>query len=276
MATSSFLVNKLGGGVLNVKRIGSDIHFGMDFNSIDENFIPFYDLKILAGRNFIKDDKPDAVIISRFAASRFGFNDPEEAVGAKISLDFMENRNWQDAEVIGVFVFRNFSFLNMSQSSTESTTDGRGIVFMFKSQSSEKSYLVHDKISVRVSPQNLRETIGMIQNKFEQLFPDMLFTWYFLDQKINEVYAQEKIARNQIILFTSLAIVIACLGLLGMISNKFVEKTKEIGIRKVLGAQLYNIAQMLLNTTVKQIVMATMIGLPIAYLFHAIISGEIF
>ena len=184
VATSSFLVNKVGGGVLNVKRIGSDVHFGMDFNSIDEDFIPFYDLKILAGRNFIKDDMPDAVIISRFAASRFGFNDPEEAVGAKISLDFMENRNWQDAEVIGVFEnFRNFSFLNMSQSSTESTTDGRGIVFMFKGQSSEKSYLVHDKISVRVSPQNPRETIGMIQNNLNSFFRICFLPGIFLTRK---------------------------------------------------------------------------------------------
>ena len=87
----------------------------------------------------------------------------------------------------------------------------------------------------------------------------------FLDEKINEVYAGEKVARNQIILFTTLAVLIACLGLLGMISNKVVEKTKEIGIRKVLGAQLYNIAGMLLNTTLTQIAMATMIGIPVAY-----------
>jgi putative ABC transport system permease protein len=62
-----------------------------------------------------------------------------------------------------------------------------------------------------------------------------------------------------------LAIFIACLGLLGMISNKVVEKTKEIGIRKVMGAQLYQIAQILLSTTVKQIVIATIIGIPVAY-----------
>ena len=62
----------------------------MDNNSIDEDFIPFYGLKILAGRNFIKDDKADGVIISRFAATRLGFNSPEEALGAKINLEVRE------------------------------------------------------------------------------------------------------------------------------------------------------------------------------------------
>ena len=60
-------------------------------NSVDEDFIPFYDLKILAGRTFIKDDNPDGVIISRFAARRLGFNSPEEAVGAKIN-----RRGWEE------------------------------------------------------------------------------------------------------------------------------------------------------------------------------------
>ena len=168
--------------------------------------------------------------------------------------------------MIGVFEnFRNQSFLNMSESSTESNVDGRGAVLVYKGQSFDKNFFVHDKISVRVSPQNMEETIGFIQTKFAALFPDMVFTWYFLDQKINEVYGNEKIARNQIVLFTALALIVACLGLLAMISNNVVEKTKEIGIRKVLGAQLHQIAKVLLNATVKQTIMATIVGIPIAY-----------
>ncbi len=266
VTTSTFLVNKAVGGDFTLKRIGADLHFGMDHNSIDEDFIPFYDLKILAGRNFIKDDNPDGVIISRFAATRLGFNSPEEAVGAKIHLEVSKNGNWKNAEVIGVFEdFRNSSFLNRSQSSTESNDEGRGIVFANKSQSFDKNYFVHDKISVRVSPQDIDETIAFIQSKFEQTFPGEVFTWYFLDEKIHEVYGNEKIARNQIVLFTVLALIIACLGLLGMITNRVVEKTKEIGIRKVLGAKLAQIAGVLLNTIVKQIIMATIVGIPIAY-----------
>jgi putative ABC transport system permease protein len=109
------------------------------------------------------------------------------------------------------------------------------------------------------------ETMEKIQDAFEDRFPSILFSWSFLDDKMNEVYAHEKTARNQLGLFSGLAIFIACLGLLGMISNKAVEKTKEIGIRKVMGAQLFQIAQMLLNTTMKQIGVATIVSIPVAY-----------
>jgi putative ABC transport system permease protein len=86
-----------------------------------------------------------------------------------------------------------------------------------------------------------------------------------LDQNIQQHYTQEKIVRNQIMLFTVLAIGIACLGLLGTTSNKVVEKTKEIGIRKVLGAQMHQIAQLVLNTTAKQMIIANLTGMPVAY-----------
>ena len=72
-------------------------------------------------------------------------------------------------------------------------------------------------------------------------------------------------ARNQTALFSVLTIGIACLGLLGMLSNKVVERTKEIGIRKVLGAKLHQIAQLLLSTTVRQVIVGAAIGIPVAY-----------
>ena len=78
-------------------------------------------------------------------------------------------------------------------------------------------------------------------------------------------YNDEETNRNQIVLFTCVAIGIACLGLLGMMSHKVVEKTKEIGIRKILGANLSHIAYILLNSTMKQVMVATVIAAPISY-----------
>ena len=130
----------------------------------------------------------------------------------------------------------------------------------------KRNYLVLlKKISLKISPKGFEETIQALQSLYEQQFPGNVFTWYFLDDQINQAYQNEKVARNQIVLFTALALFIACLGLLGMITNKAVEKTKEIGIRKVLGAELHQIAQILLNTTLKQIIIATVIGIPAAY-----------
>ena len=230
---------------------------------MDEDFIPFYGLNLLAGRKFIKDNQMPGIIISRFAATRLGFNSPEDAVGTKINIQ-QGTGNVLEAEVIGVIEnFRNWSFLNMSQTSSEANNQGRGVVLLYNDQLFDGS--VPEKISVRISSQNFEETIASIETLFKREFPSNVFTWYFLDDKMNEVYAHEKVARNQIVLFTGLALLIACLGLLGLISNKAVEKTKEIGIRKVLGARLDQIAAILLNTTIKQIVAATIIGIPVAY-----------
>ena len=265
VTVSKFLVNHQDGGNFSARRTGADLFFGMDGNSVDEDFAPFYGINLLAGRNFIKDDRPEAILISRFASIRLGFASPEEAVGSKINVQ-VRFADWKDAEVIGVFEdFRNSSFLNMGQSSTESNDQGRGIVFVNKNQLFDEAFFIPEKISVRASPQNFEETISSLQKLFKREFPNSLFTWYFLDDKMNEVYAHENVARNQIVLFTILALLIACLGLLGMISNKAVEKTKEIGIRKVLGAKLHQIARILLNTTVRQMIIATLIGIPVAY-----------
>ena len=251
----------------NLKRPGSNLSFGMDANCVDEDFIPLYNIQLLTGRNFIKDDRKDAIIISRFAATRLGFGSLEEAVGSKITIS-TTMESWSEAEVIGVFEdFRVASFLNMDQSSTEYSDQGRGIVLTYSDALFSNSASNPEKISMVIQSANFDESIGEIKSIFEELFPDNFFNWYFLDEYINRVYANEKVARNQIILFTALAMVIACLGLLGMISNKVTEKTKEIGIRKVLGAELRHVAQILLNTTAKHVLMATGIGIPIGYYF---------
>lgn len=247
------------------RRLGSDLSFGMNGCTIDEYFLPLYGISLLAGRNFIADDQPDVILVSRFAATRLGFESPEDAVGSRINLD-MQFGNWMDAEIIGVFEnFRIESFLTPIESSTEATNEGAGFVLMHENQSFAGYPANLEKISIRVSAGNFEETITAIQALFEAQFPGNPFVWYFLDEYSNRIYSHEKTARNQIVLFTSLALLIACLGLLGMISNKVISKTKEIGIRKVLGAELHQIAHILVNTTVKQIAIAIVIGIPAAY-----------
>ena len=231
---------------------------------MDEDFVSHYGLKILAGRDFVNGDLSQRIILTRFAADRLGFGSPDDAVGSTINVSIQGEDGWREAEIIGVVEnFRNISFLD-TESSSQANSEGRGMVLSYKDQLSETVF-TPEVISLRILPGRFEETIAAIEKLCRREFPSMVFSWSFLDDKINEVYAQEKIARNQIILFTTLAVIIACLGLLGMISNKVVEKTKEIGIRKVLGAQLYNIARVLLNSTVKQITVATTVSIPVAY-----------
>jgi putative ABC transport system permease protein len=100
---------------------------------------------------------------------------------------------------------------------------------------------------------------------FKQAFPKNVFAFTKFNDHINEAYGTELIARNQILFFTMIAIGIACLGLLGMIANRAEEKTKEIGIRKVMGARLDQLAFVLVNISVRQLIVATVVGIPVAY-----------
>lgn len=177
--------------------------------------------------------------MSRLGAKRVGFENPQDAIGAKVDMGIQADV-WNEQEILGVFEdFQVTSLLDLSRTDAE----GRGIVLGYAIE----SVGMPERLSMRVS-NNFDETIRKIQTLFERQFPGNAFVWYFLDDKVNQSYAHEKVARNQIILFTVLSLVIVCLGLLGMISHKAMEKTKELGIRKVLGAELHHALQLLMST----------------------------
>jgi putative ABC transport system permease protein len=247
------------------KKIGADNSMAADALEVDEDFVTLFDIKVIAGRNFVKDDNPTAVLISREAAKKLGFYSIEEAVGSKVMAAPNASAPFADeCTILGVFEnYRSASFL--SGSNSQQTWEGRGTVLMNEGKVLFSNY-PPGTISVQLEGrQPTRETIGQIEKIFVQHFPGSALSWSFLNDKLAVPYDQEKTARNQLVLFTALAIFIACLGLLGMITDKVVEKTKEIGIRKVLGAELTHIARILLGNTAKQIAIASAIGIPIAF-----------
>jgi putative ABC transport system permease protein len=229
---------------------------------VDERFIPFFKLQLIAGRNFMHESPADrnSVIISREAAKTVGWT-PEEAIGKPVNVEKYPWRSESSkAEVVGVIEDHRYSPLY--QQSTITSETNRGTILTYGNYLFPNNF--PSKMSIRLNGSN--DVIETIEAKFYEIFPGELFHWYFLDSHMNAHYQSEKIARNQITLFTSIAIGIACLGLLGMISNKVISKTKEIGIRKVLGAQLYQIGQILLSPTFKQVCIAIVIAIPLAYL----------
>jgi len=229
---------------------------------VDERFITFYRLKLLAGRNFLPDNPADRsnVIISREAARCMGWT-PEEAIGKSV---LVEKHQWRPfgtkSEVIGVIDDHRYSPLYKQ---TTVASANRGTLLTYRNYLFPKNEQARMSLRLNNGTDQLIETI---REKFQRIYPGQLFHWYFLDDHMNAHYQSEQIARNQITLFTSIAIGIACLGLLGVISNKAVSKTKEIGIRKVLGAHFYQISQILLSPTLRQIGLAILIGLPLAYI----------
>ena len=232
---------------------------------VDEKFIPFFKINLLAGRNFLSDSPSDSsnIILSRAALERMGVSNPQEGVGLKILVNRgnWTTENFAEVQVIGIFEDYFNRSLMLPNSGHYSHT---GIILTYKDRLIRQS--IPHKVAVRISRSTpVNAGISAIKNIFKVTFPGEIFKCYFLNDHVNTLYIDEELARNQVLSLTLLAIGIACLGLLGMIANKVVEKTKEIGIRKVLGADLHQIAQILLNTTFKQIIIATAIGLPVAH-----------
>ena len=228
---------------------------------VDDRFIPSYDIRIIAGRNFLPDNPTDqkTIILSRMAVMRLGYTNPQDILGEQVSIEKTEwTHHMVPAEVIGVIEdYRVHSFFDW-----DDQTEGIALTY--------KSFLVEDiaqprRISILIESKNSVQTIERVGHLYGKTFEDDLFNWYFLDETLQKVYAQETTVRNQLLLFTGIAIGIACFGLLGMISNKVVQKTKEIGIRKVLGATTHQIAKVLLRATMKQVSVAILIGLPVAH-----------
>jgi putative ABC transport system permease protein len=243
-------------GILNLSvwRSQASAHVKLDGVVAQENFVSFFDHKLIAGRDFVKDDRNDILIITRYATERLGFEHFEEAVGSKIIVGDAR----REMEIVGVIEnFRLHSFLNMDN--TESST-GRGQALLYRQVDN-----VLPKSVVIQLDNSSAERAERMEAVYQKYFPGQPFTAFFFDDWINAKYTGEQALQNQITFFTLLAIGIACLGLLGMIANKVVERMREIGIRKALGAGISNIADILLRSTLRQMIVATTIGLLLSY-----------
>ncbi len=255
-------------GAAKIMRIpGNPTQIGFDYNGVNENFIPLFSLKLLAGRNFISDDRSDAIIISEVAAKRLGFESPAAAIGARLEVDEgFKQTQWLNVEVVGVFAdYRTYPFYETAKSASgfKNEYESRGALLSYKNKTFTD--FLPERIAIKVRPVDLNESIALAEKEFRALFPGEVFSWFFLDESINKVYANEKLLRNQILLFVGLAIVIACIGFLGMITHKVISKTKEIGIRKILGAGTSHISKVILQPSVIQFGISVLIGVPAAW-----------
>jgi putative ABC transport system permease protein len=246
---------------LSVKMKGKTTYINTDGYGVDENYISVFGIPLLAGRNFIADDRKDVVILTRFGAERLNFKNPADAIGAKI-IAGPQDTDWHEFEIIGVTENVKTTGFYRSASNSEAET-GRGMAFLYGNKTF--SNFVPESIVVKLRNGNLQNAVAAVEKQFLTIFSNNVFSAVFLDSQIQNTYYAEALARNQLTFFTLLAIAIACLGLLGMISNKIVEKKKEIGIRKALGAGIKNISSVLLGTTVRHMVVAMVIAIPMAY-----------
>ena len=249
---------------IGIKKVGSDVQFAFDSpGGADENFISLYGITMLAGRNFQPDEAYNTILLSKYATERLGFKSPEEAVGNMVELSDIDPPI--KLEITGVFAdYRALPFFT-AKNSTEDVT-GRGeclFNYVFVEKIWKES--VPGRVSVKLKAGQQDDFVSKVEKIYAEMFPGNVFNWYFLDDHVNRHYQQQKIIRNQISFFTLLAVGVACLGLLGMIANKVVDKRKEISVRRILGAHYFHLTTVLLDSTIKQVMVAVVIGIPIAW-----------
>jgi putative ABC transport system permease protein len=210
----------------------------------DLNYLDFYNLKLIAGRNFTAIKNPyDEFIVNEKLVLAMGWQ-PEEALGKVLSI------NGFDATVVGVIKdFHNTSL-------QEEITPCANMNWKY----------IQEVAFVKIQPKaNLSTSLAHIEKTWKELSPDKVYSYSFLDELIEKNYAVENLVFQGFSLFSALAIFIGCLGLFGLMSFMTLKKTKEIGIRKVLGATVAQIVALFSKEFVGLIAVAFCIAAPVAY-----------
>jgi len=255
------MVGDLDNFMICIRRNEASNEVCIDSNGgVDESFIPFFGIKLLAGRNFLPDRPADStsIIVSPDALARLGINQ-DEAVGMSIDVNsggFVGT--YKKATIIGIIS----DYEQRPLLTGGDLGNHRGIILTYKNHLVSDNY--PSKLAIRHRAVNLSELSKKIAGIYHREFPRDILKIYTLTDHINGHYADEAFARNQITFFTILAMLIASLGLLGNITNRVHEKKKEVGIRKILGAGGWHVAEILLKATLVQMLTAIIIAFPIA------------
>ena len=220
---------------------------------VDLDFTKTMKMQLLAGRDFqqsdfaMMDTTDDYAnfrvpyIINEALASKIGWT-PEQAIGKTL-----------DKGVVGpvVGVVKNFNF--------SSLRDPIGPMLIFLGRDYSRSFMV------RINGKDLRPTIGRLEMLWKQRVPDRPFTYHFLDEDYNKLYVGEQRSSTLFTVAATLAIILACLGLFGLAAFTTVQRTKEIGIRRVLGANISSITMLVAKNFLIMIGIAILIAIPLAW-----------
>ncbi|GAB3263889.1 ABC transporter permease [Larkinella harenae] len=216
--------------------------------AVDHNYIPTLGMEMAQGRNFSREFGADssAIILNETAVKIFGFKDP---IGQRVArmLDD-EGKVFKTYTVIGVV--KNFHF--------ESLRQNIGSVAFFMEPS-------RGAVSFRLSGQDIPELVKQVEAKWRQMAPGMPFNYSFLEDSFDSMYRAEQRVGQIVLTFSVLAILIACLGLFGLAAFMAEQRTKEIGVRKVLGASTVSIIGLLSKDFLKLVLIAIVMATPVAW-----------
>ena len=229
---------QLVGGGENDSRVLNHLYVGPDF-------LKEYGTQLISGRVFSREfstDSNDAVILNRKAAAEFGWS-PEEALGKELE-------SVVSGKVIGVI--EDFHYQGLQ-------TEIEPLALFWKPP-------MFQVLSLSLNTENLNQTLAFAKTKWKEIFPGYPFDYFFLDSYFDREYRSEDKMGMMFTVFTFLGIIIASLGLFGLASFTAEKKTKEIGVRKVLGATEAGILVLLSKEIVKWVLFANLIAWPVVYL----------
>jgi putative ABC transport system permease protein len=213
----------------------------------DDDFIPVYGIDMVAGRAFHKEMKTDlmgAFLINEAAVRAFGWSSPEEALGKRLKTGMGDRVN----PIIGVT--KNFHYRGL-QSEVEPLVMEFLPWFRY--------------ITLSIDTNDLNGTLAFVKSQWKALWPGNPFEHFFLDTDFDQQYRADERIGNIFGIFTFLGLFIACLGLFGLASNMAEQRTKEIGIRKVLGASVGELVILFSKTFLKPVLLANLIAWPAGY-----------
>jgi putative ABC transport system permease protein len=222
---------------------GNNESYRTQVKLIDGNYVNLFGLDLLAGDNVLDLDTAQGFIVNAKLSSMVGFKSPHDIIGKKIKL-------WgKDLTVVGVV--KDFH--------TVSLHDPIEATIMFNRISN------YETLSLKLNPANLQAMIKSIQQKWEAAYPDFIFSYQFMDEQIRKFYEGERKLFVLITIFASLAIFIGCLGLFSLATFMATQKTKEIGVRKVMGASVKSIVLLFSNEYIKLIIIGFAFAVPCAW-----------
>ncbi|QMU26713.1 ABC transporter permease [Adhaeribacter radiodurans] len=210
----------------------------------DTAYFRTYGLQLLAGRKYQAADTLREVVVNETFLRKVGIQSPEQAIGKTLRF-----YGGPALPIVGVVKdFNNQSLHNEISPIVMSTLTER-----------------YQTLSLKISTQNMSQTLGLIKQQWQQTFPQKVFDYQFVDDKLAQYYAQDEKMLRLFKAFAGVAIFISCLGLFGLMAFTAQQRTKEIGVRKVLGATVTSIVSLLSRDFLKLVLLANVIAWPLAW-----------
>ena len=220
----------------------------LDLYFVDFDYIKQFDIKVVAGRGFSRDfltDTTQAMVVNETTVKLLGYTSPQQAVGRRF-------KQWgREGKIIGVI--KDFHVRSLQQ-------DIKPLTMRIEPGG-------YNLLSAKIAVDKLPATLATIENKWKTLLPNRPFSYLFLDEIFDRQYRTEERFGKLFLNFAILAIFISCLGLLGLAAYSTMQRTKEIGIRKVMGASVSGIVNLLSKEFLKLVIISFFVAAPAAWYF---------